>query len=91
MYFLTWQVLRQINASIIIDDDYGNLVPTVESGDPILCLLFGSYPWNRQDIGASTELELMGYDKRMASSAMSCRGARSARVLDCAGSRIGTK
>jgi hypothetical protein len=59
------QVLRAINAELFIDDHYGNLEPIVSSGQPIHCLLFGDYPWNRSRSGFNTPGEFMTYAERV--------------------------
>ena len=59
------KVLREIGASVFIDDHYGNLTSILAAEPPIQCVLFGSYPWNRCSTGLEKDEDLMTYDERV--------------------------
>ncbi|WWC89374.1 uncharacterized protein L201_004297 [Kwoniella dendrophila CBS 6074] len=69
------KILKQINASLFIDDHHGNLEPIIQSFEmkeyetqnekpKIECLLFGEYNWNKSKSGLNSPVELMDYDQR---------------------------
>ncbi|ODO09739.1 hypothetical protein I350_01956 [Cryptococcus amylolentus CBS 6273] len=60
------RILRQIDASLFIDDHHGNLEPIIQADPPIPCLLFGTYGWNRSRSSLSSPVELMDYEERIA-------------------------
>ncbi|WVQ99397.1 hypothetical protein IAU59_006530 [Kwoniella sp. CBS 9459] len=59
------KILRQINASLFIDDHHGNLEPILSATPPIPCLLFGKYGWNASRSGIASPVEMMDYEERM--------------------------
>ncbi|WWC94129.1 hypothetical protein V866_000968 [Kwoniella sp. B9012] len=61
------KILRDINASLFIDDHHGNLEPIITADPPIPCLLFGEYGWNRSRSGITSPVEMMDYNERMSS------------------------
>ncbi|OCF60560.1 hypothetical protein L486_00195 [Kwoniella mangroviensis CBS 10435] len=60
-------ILRNINASLFIDDHHGNLEPIITADPPIPCLLFGEYGWNQSRSGITSPVEMMDYNERMSS------------------------
>lgn len=56
--------MREIKADLFIDDHHGNLEPITSGENPIPCLLFGDYPWNRARSGLITPGDHMTYDDR---------------------------
>ncbi|WVO16271.1 hypothetical protein L204_103946 [Cryptococcus depauperatus] len=58
------RILRQINASLLIDDHHGDIEPMLKADLPIPCILFGEYGWNRSRSGVSSPTELMHYEER---------------------------
>ncbi|OCF42895.1 hypothetical protein I317_03246 [Kwoniella heveanensis CBS 569] len=59
------KILRQIKASLFIDDHHGNLEPILSASPPIPCLLFGRYGWNAARSGIASPVEMMDYEERI--------------------------
>ncbi|WRT66348.1 uncharacterized protein IL334_003303 [Kwoniella shivajii] len=59
------KILRELSASLFIDDHHGNLEPIINASPPIPCLLFGEYGWNKSRSGLTSPVELMDYNQRM--------------------------
>ncbi|WWC70261.1 uncharacterized protein I206_104211 [Kwoniella pini CBS 10737] len=58
------KIIREINASLFIDDHYGDLEPIIKVSPNISCLLFGEYGWNRYNSGSNTPIEMFDYNER---------------------------
>ncbi|KAG8951256.1 hypothetical protein FRC04_006495 [Tulasnella sp. 424] len=56
------QMLKQLGASMLIDDSLDNCMDCAKSGIPVL--LFGDYEWNKRRSGISAGVESMGFEER---------------------------
>lgn len=58
-----FQILKAINAALLIDDHIGNVDKAAQAG--IQCLLFGDYRWNARRWGLETPEDMMHYQERV--------------------------
>ncbi|KAG9017622.1 hypothetical protein FRB90_000492 [Tulasnella sp. 427] len=56
------QMLKQLGASMLIDDSLDNCMDCAKSGIPVL--LFGDYEWNKRRSGIGAGVESMGFEER---------------------------